>query len=117
MTGEYIPRDLVLSVIEEVFRGTDPSGEEQFGILKCHRVVREHPAADVAPMLRRWCMVSGNLLVWMAVFGVLVVNDRLDTDGKPKTNTAETAEQRWTEESRKCYYYIQWDWRLLWAAS
>lgn len=43
-------------------------------------------------------MGSGNLLVWMAVFGVLVVNDRLDTDGKPKTNTVETAAQRWMEE-------------------
>lgn len=52
MTVEYIPRDLVLLVIEKVFEGTDPKGEEQIGILKCHRVVREHPAADVAPVVR-----------------------------------------------------------------
>lgn len=60
MTGEYIPRDLVLLVIEKVFDGTDPKGEEQIGILKCHRIVREHPAADVAPVVRSRWMISSD---------------------------------------------------------
>lgn len=48
---EYIDREAVLCVIKELFERSDPVGEEQLGILKIHRVVREHPASDVAPVV------------------------------------------------------------------
>lgn len=49
---EYIEREAVLAEIEEVFRETDPTGEEQIGLLNGHRIVRIHPSADVAPVVR-----------------------------------------------------------------
>jgi hypothetical protein len=48
---EYIDREAVLTVLKAVFDETDPVGEEQFGVLKAHRIVREAPAADVAPVV------------------------------------------------------------------
>ena len=48
---EYIDREAVLTVLKTVFDETDPAGEEQFGILKAHRIVREAPEADVAPVV------------------------------------------------------------------
>lgn len=48
---EYIEREKLLTVLEELFHATDPCGEEQFGYLKAHRIVREAPAADVAPVV------------------------------------------------------------------
>ena len=48
---EYIDREAVLTVLKAVFDETSPVGEEQFGVLKAHRIVREAPAADVAPVV------------------------------------------------------------------
>lgn len=47
--AEYIEREALLTVIREIFDRTDPNGEEQIGVLKCHRIVRESPTADVVP--------------------------------------------------------------------
>ncbi len=56
---EYIDRNAVLTVIQTIFHETDPVGEEQIGILKAHRIVREAPAADVAPVVHgQWVCVS-----------------------------------------------------------
>ena len=53
---EYIDREAVLTVLKVVFDETDPVGEEQFGILKAHRIVREAPAADVVKVVHgEWC--------------------------------------------------------------
>ena len=49
---EYIDREAVLTVLKAVFDETDPVGEEQFGVLKAHRIVREAPAADVVEVVR-----------------------------------------------------------------
>ncbi|MBQ8005517.1 MAG: hypothetical protein IJ303_04315 [Clostridia bacterium] len=43
----YIERAAVLELIQEAFHKTDVNGEEQMGVLKCHRIVREAPTADV----------------------------------------------------------------------
>lgn len=52
---EYIDREALLIVLETLFHETDPCGEEQFGYLKAHRIVRETPAVDVAPVVHgRW---------------------------------------------------------------
>lgn len=52
---QYIEREAVLAEIEEAFRETDPTGEEQIGLLNGHRIVRIHPAADVAPVVHgKW---------------------------------------------------------------
>jgi hypothetical protein len=48
--AEYIEREAVLSAIDCEFFKTDPDGSEQIGILSCRKVVRELPAADVAPV-------------------------------------------------------------------
>lgn len=48
---EYIERGKLLTVLEELFHATDPCGEEQFGYLKAHRIVREAPAADVVEVV------------------------------------------------------------------
>lgn len=49
--AEYIERKAALAEMEELFHKTDPNGEEQTGFLKCHRIVRTLPAADVAPVV------------------------------------------------------------------
>ena len=51
MAKEYIERDAVMSEIQEIFHKTVPNGEEQVGILKCHQVIRKHPAAYVVPVV------------------------------------------------------------------
>ena len=57
---EYIDREAVLTVLKVVFDETDPVGEEQFGILKAHRIVREAPAADVVEVVQcKDCKRSG----------------------------------------------------------
>lgn len=45
--NRYIDVEAVLELIQEEFHKTDVNGEEQIGILKCHRIVREAPTADV----------------------------------------------------------------------
>ncbi len=53
--AEYIEREAVLWAMSDYFHKTDPDGEEQIGVLKMHRLVRKHPAADVAPVVHgRW---------------------------------------------------------------
>lgn len=53
--AEYIEREALIRQIDEGFDKTDPAGEEQIGFLKCRRIAREFPAADVAPVVRgRW---------------------------------------------------------------
>ena len=49
--AEYIERKAALAEMEELFHNTDQNGEEQVGFLKCHRIVRTLPAADVAPVV------------------------------------------------------------------
>jgi hypothetical protein len=52
---QYIEREMMLARVDEEFFKTDPSGEEQLGFLKCRRIIRELPAADVAPVVHaRW---------------------------------------------------------------
>ena len=48
----YIEREAVLELIQEAFHKTDVNGEEQIGVLKCHRIVREAPTADVVEVVR-----------------------------------------------------------------
>ena len=48
---EYIDREAVLTVLKAIFDETNPVGEEQFGVLKAHRIVREAPAADVVEVV------------------------------------------------------------------
>ena len=43
----YIEREAVLADIQEEFHKTDVNGAEQLGVLKCHRIVRTAPTADV----------------------------------------------------------------------
>lgn len=45
--SRYIDVDKVLELIEEAFHKTDVNGQEQIGVLTCHRIVREAPTADV----------------------------------------------------------------------
>ena len=52
---EYIGREKLLAKIDEAFFRTDPDGEVQIGFLKCRAIIRETPAADVAPVVYgRW---------------------------------------------------------------
>ena len=53
---EYIRKENALRVISDVFFETDPDGKEQLVALKCSRLVRELPAADVVPIeaLKKW---------------------------------------------------------------
>lgn len=46
---EWVERKALLASLDVVFFKTDPSGEEQLGFLKCRKLIREHPAADVVP--------------------------------------------------------------------
>ncbi len=53
--AEYIDREKLLAKIDEAFFETDPDGKEQIGVLKCRAIIREIPAADVAPVVHgRW---------------------------------------------------------------
>ena len=45
--SRYIDADKVLELIEKAFHKTDVNGQEQIGVLTCHRIVREAPTADV----------------------------------------------------------------------
>lgn len=47
---EYIGLKKLLAKIDEAFFETDPDGKEQIGVLKCRAIIREIPAADVAPV-------------------------------------------------------------------
>lgn len=58
--AEYIKREALIKKIDEGFDKTDPCGEEQIGFLKCRRIAREMPAADVVPVVRcEGCMHRG----------------------------------------------------------
>lgn len=50
--AEYIEREALLKQIDDYFDRTDPSGEEQIGVLQCRRIAREHTAADVVEVVR-----------------------------------------------------------------
>lgn len=53
--AEYIDLEKLLAKIDEAFFETDPDGKEQIGVLKCRAIIREIPAADVAPVVHgRW---------------------------------------------------------------
>lgn len=56
---EYIEREKLLAKIDEAFFETDPDGKEQIGVLKCRAIIRESPAADVAPV--NWISVKDRL--------------------------------------------------------
>lgn len=52
---EYIKRETALKAIDEYFRTTNPDGDEQIGVLKSRRIIRELPSAYVAPVRHgRW---------------------------------------------------------------
>lgn len=53
---EYIEREKALEIIDQIFFSTDPTGDEQIGVLKCRTAIREEiPAADVAKVRRgKW---------------------------------------------------------------
>lgn len=58
--SDLISREAALKKIVEYFRNTDPKGEEQFGVLKCSRLIRTAPAVDAEPVRHgQW---SGNSL-------------------------------------------------------
>lgn len=57
--AEYIDREKLLAKIDEAFFETDPDGKEQIGVLKCRAIIREIPAADVAP--EGWISVKDKL--------------------------------------------------------
>lgn len=53
--ADYTDREKLLAKIDEAFFETDPDGKEQIGVLKCRAIIREIPAADVAPVVHgRW---------------------------------------------------------------
>ncbi len=58
--ADYIDREKLLAKIDEAFFGTDPDGKEQIGVLKCRAIIREIPAADVAP--EGWISFKDKLL-------------------------------------------------------
>ncbi len=52
--ADYIDREKLLAKIDEAFFETDPDGEVQIGFLKCRAIIREIPAADVAPVVHSY---------------------------------------------------------------
>lgn len=50
--AEYIDRNAVMEEIQKIFHETDVNGEEQVGVMKCHRIIRTQPAADVVEVVR-----------------------------------------------------------------
>lgn len=80
---EYIDREAVLTVLKAVFDKTDPVGEEQFGVLKAHRIVREAPAADVVEVVRCKNCKYAYINSFSAASGVVLC--------KKLSNEAETA--------------------------
>lgn len=58
---EYIKKEEALRVISDVFFETDPDGREQLTALKCSRLVRELPAADVAPVVHGRKIEDGDI--------------------------------------------------------
>lgn len=80
---EYIDREAVLTVLKAVFDETDPVGEEQFGVLKAHRIVREAPAADVVEVVRCKNCKYAYINSFSAASGVVLC--------KKLSNEAETA--------------------------
>lgn len=49
--AEYIEREEALNLISDIFFATDPNGEEQCGVIKCSKAIRNAPAADVAEVV------------------------------------------------------------------
>ena len=77
--AEYIERKAALAEMEDLFHKTDPNGEEQVGFLKCHRIVRTLPAADVAP----------------AVHGEWIINPKREYDYICSVCGGDAPEDRW----------------------
>ena len=50
--AEYIEREEALNLISDIFFATDPNGEEQCGVIKCSKAIRNAPAADVVEIVR-----------------------------------------------------------------
>lgn len=50
--AEYIEREEALNLISDIFFATDPNGEEQCGVIKCSKAIRNAPAADVVEVVR-----------------------------------------------------------------
>ena len=48
----YIERETALNLISDIFFVTDPNGEEQCGVIKCSKAIRNAPAADVVEVVR-----------------------------------------------------------------
>ena len=70
--ADYIDREKLLAKIDEAFFETDPDGKEQIGVLKCRAIIREIPAADVAPVVHgRWVDngIPGSMLSGCSVCG------------------------------------------------
>ena len=49
--AEYIERNAAMEEIQKIFHETDANGEEQIGVMKCHRIIRTQPAVEVAPVV------------------------------------------------------------------
>lgn len=56
--NEYISKTDALCVIGDVLIETDPDGKEQLAVLKCSRLVRELPAAEVISQYRALGILS-----------------------------------------------------------
>lgn len=75
--AEYPEREKILAKIDEAFFETDPDGKEQIGVLKCRAIIREIPAADVAPVVR-----CKDCLYWETQIGFCHQNSQYYNDGE-----------------------------------
>ena len=53
----YIERETALNLISDIFFATDPNGEEQCGVIKCSKAIRNAPAADVVEVVHGECPI------------------------------------------------------------
>lgn len=109
--ADYIDREKLLAKIDEAFFETDPDGKEQIGVLKCRAIIREIPAADVAP--EGWISVKDKLPE--PEQGVLVIargwSGRLLYIGSYQRMEAETS--RLTGVTSKASDWSLWGWSYL----
>ena len=75
--AEYIDLKKLLAKIDEAFFETDPDGKEQIGVLKCRAIIREIPAADVAPVVR-----CKDCLYWNGAIGFCHQNSQYYNGGE-----------------------------------
>ena len=76
----YIERETALNLISDIFFATDPNGEEQCGVIKCSKAIRNAPAANVVEV------VHGEWIAHGYKWRCSVCNHRLNLDGTPTEN-------------------------------